>query len=106
MAQHSSEIKYRMVNINGNNVSIPYVRLATGGWVPLQQQSYYVQQELQQQRQQEQRQQQQQLKQQQQWNTQRTLPLETFVNPSHINPGRHVNPALNASRTMYPSTNL
>ncbi|GAA5809903.1 hypothetical protein MFLAVUS_003318 [Mucor flavus] len=95
MTQLSSEIKYKMVTINGNTVSIPYIRLATGQWVPLQHQSYYIQQEQQQQHMQRQLQQQQ----QQQWNAQRTLPLDAFGNS-------HVNPALIASRTVYPVTNL
>jgi hypothetical protein len=34
---YSSDIKYRLTNINGNSVSIPYIRLSNGQWVPLQQ---------------------------------------------------------------------
>lgn len=36
-SQISSDIKYAYTNINGNRVPVPYVRLANGQWVPLQQ---------------------------------------------------------------------
>lgn len=42
--QYSGEIKYMYANINGNSVSIPYIRLSNGSWMPLEQynQSWYL----------------------------------------------------------------
>jgi hypothetical protein len=36
-AQYSSDIKYVYTNMNGTTVSIPYIRLLNGQWIPLQQ---------------------------------------------------------------------
>jgi hypothetical protein len=36
-AQYSSDIKHVYTNVNGTSVSIPYIRLSNGQWIPLQQ---------------------------------------------------------------------
>lgn len=56
--QFSGDIKYMYTNINGNSVSIPYIRLSNGSWMPLQQynQSWYL------------------------WHAQRGLPGSPYIN--------------------------
>ncbi|CAO3640948.1 unnamed protein product [Mucor hiemalis] len=66
----SGEIKYMYANIGGNNVSLPYVRLPNGQWVPLHQQNWYLQQ----------------------WNAQRALPGNTYQNQTLLSPNLVNNP--------------
>lgn len=62
---YSKDIQYMLANVNGNKISIPYIRMPDGQWAPLQQ-NWVLQQ--------------------QQWNAQRTLPGNTYINQNIATP--------------------